>query len=421
MVYTHLSATQLSEIDLGAPAGRASLAAIFGEVLRDGMAAQEEEKRKAAEDKKNEKKKKKDEAAKAGVFSPQAAEKQRRKEECDAVRKKREEQKKKEEERKKLPLLALEAYGIPSELAYIGAKNTIKHIVNSSIPRGSEWGKLSRKEQKEVMSKVKDAFRNGADLDETWLADKISNSLSQARYHDRMKIRAYLDDQENFRNLKRPVQFSEELWNNCYPLEVQIRCCKALHAAEQKLKKAKEAGKTVNDLKALEQRVATHQQTVDEVGKCPKKFILAVHRVVGRPKVTHRVGQSGLPGLKAAFYKKYRRRINMKEIEIGMEHGKKRLFELTDEALASEEDSDEEEEEEEEEEVSSDLEDQRSRHPQTSRVVDSTLGVTPLRAPLVIVPEPSSRRRRRSKSHDQSANARARTRGRCPRGDPGRP
>ncbi|CAM6099189.1 unnamed protein product [Calypogeia fissa] len=231
MVYQHLSAAQLSEIDLGAPEGRASLAAIFGEVLRDGLEAREEEKRKATEEKRNERRRNKEEQAKVGVLSPQAAEKQRRKEERDQVRKRREEQRKKEEDRKKLPLLALEAYGNPSELAYIGAKNTIKHIVNNNIPRGCEWGKLAREEQKRVMGKVKDAFQNGGDLDETWLADKISNSLSQARYHDRMKIRAYLNDLSNFRNVRRPVQFNEELWNSFYQLEVQIRCNKALHTA----------------------------------------------------------------------------------------------------------------------------------------------------------------------------------------------
>ncbi|CAM6089752.1 unnamed protein product [Calypogeia fissa] len=75
MVYQHLSVAQLSEIDLGAPEGRASLATIFGEVLRDGLATREEEKRKATEEKRNERKRNKEEQAKVGVLSPQAADK----------------------------------------------------------------------------------------------------------------------------------------------------------------------------------------------------------------------------------------------------------------------------------------------------------------------------------------------------------
>jgi len=41
--------------------------------------------------------------------------------------------KKKEEERKKLPLITLAEEGIPIELAYIGAKNTIRHIVSTNF------------------------------------------------------------------------------------------------------------------------------------------------------------------------------------------------------------------------------------------------------------------------------------------------
>ncbi|CAM6089753.1 unnamed protein product [Calypogeia fissa] len=201
-----------------------------------------------------------------------------------------------------------------------------------------------------------------------------------------MKIRAYLNDLENFRNVRRPIQFSEELWNSFYQLEVQIRCSKALHTAQKKLKRAKEAGKTADDLKPLEQQVETHQQTKDEVGNCPKKFILVADRVVGRPKVTHMMGQGGLPGLKAAF--KYKRKIMAKEMEIGTKHGKKHLFELTDAALASEEDSDEEDSDEEDSDeedsddeedsadVSNELEERSSQRHEASFVADSIAAST---------------------------------------------
>ncbi len=58
---------------------------------------------------------------------------------------------------------------------------------------------------KRVINQVKGAFRNGGDLDSQWIADKISNSMSQARYHDKMKICAHLRDLNVYRNLERPL------------------------------------------------------------------------------------------------------------------------------------------------------------------------------------------------------------------------
>ncbi len=40
---------------------------------------------------------------------------------------------------------------------------------------------------------------------------------------------------------------------------------------------------------------------VDEVGDPPLKFLKAVERVKTVPNTTHRLGQGGIPGLKAAF------------------------------------------------------------------------------------------------------------------------
>jgi len=54
-----------------------------------------------------------------------------------------------------------------------------------------------------MINQVKGAFRNGGEFDSQWIADKISNLMSQARYHDRMKIRAHLRDLNVYRNLER--------------------------------------------------------------------------------------------------------------------------------------------------------------------------------------------------------------------------
>jgi hypothetical protein len=56
-----------------------------------------------------------------------------------------------------------------------------------------------------VINQIKGAFRNGGEFDSQWIADKISNSMSQARYHDRMKIRAHLRDLNVYRKLERPL------------------------------------------------------------------------------------------------------------------------------------------------------------------------------------------------------------------------
>jgi hypothetical protein len=52
--------------------------------------------------------------------------------------------------------------------------------------------------------------------------------MSQARYHDRMKIRAHLRDLNVYRNLERPLQFSEYIWNVFYQFEVQLKAARQL-------------------------------------------------------------------------------------------------------------------------------------------------------------------------------------------------
>ncbi|CAK9226187.1 unnamed protein product [Sphagnum troendelagicum] len=172
--------------------------------------------------------------------------------------------KKKEEERKKLPLITLAEEGIPTELAYTGAKSTIRHIVSTNFARGVEWGTLSKAEQKKVINQLKAA-----------------------------------------RQLKEII---EQL---------------------AKAKKARELGRSDRDLKALEVKLAECQSVVDEVGDPPLKFLKATERVKLVPPTTHRLGQGGIPGLKAAF-------ITAAEMTMGQEHGKEHLFEHVDALLASE-------------------------------------------------------------------------------------
>jgi hypothetical protein len=72
--------------------------------------------------------------------------------------------KRKEEERKKLPLIILAEEGIPTEMAYTGAKSTITHIVSTKFARGVEWGSCTKTEQEKVINQVKGAFQNGEEL-----------------------------------------------------------------------------------------------------------------------------------------------------------------------------------------------------------------------------------------------------------------
>jgi hypothetical protein len=168
MVVDHLKASELFVIDIRAPKGLASLTAILGQALQAGLTAGEaqrdEEARKAAEAKAAQKKRKRDERATTRALSPRIVEKKRRKDERDAIRKEKLDLKKKEE-RKKLPLITLAEEGIPTELAYTGAKRTIRHIVSTNFARGVEWGTLSKVEQKRVINQVKGAFQNGGELD----------------------------------------------------------------------------------------------------------------------------------------------------------------------------------------------------------------------------------------------------------------
>jgi hypothetical protein len=320
MVADHLRASELFAIDTRTPERLASLTAILGQALQAGLAAgeaqREEEARKAAEAKAAEKKIKRDERATTRALSLRTLEKKRRKDERDAIRKEKLDRKKKEEERKKLPLITLAEEGIPTELAYTRAKSTIRHIVSTNFARRVEWGTLSKVEQRRVINQVKGAFRNGGELDSQWIADKISNSMSQARYHDRMKIRAHLRDLNVYMNLERPIQFSEDIWNAFYQSKVQLKAARQLKEIIEQLAKAKkaresgrsdrdlkarESGRSDRDLKALELKVAKCQSVVDEVGDPPLKFLKATERVKLVSPTTHRLGQGGIPGLKAAF------------------------------------------------------------------------------------------------------------------------
>ncbi|CAM6066564.1 unnamed protein product [Sphagnum tenellum] len=179
MIVDHLRASELSAIDTRTPEGLASLTAILSQALQIGLTAGEaqrdEEARKAAE----------------------------AKEKLDL---------KKEEERKKLPLITLAEEGIPTELAYTGAKSTIRHIVSTNFARGVEWGTLSKAEQKRVINQVQ---------------------LKAAR------------------QLK---EITEQL---------------------AKAKKAREFGRSDRDLKALELKLIECQSVVDEVGDPPLKFLKA--------------------------------------------------------------------------------------------------------------------------------------------------
>jgi hypothetical protein len=237
MVANHLKALELSAINTRTPEGLASLTAILGQTLQAGPTAGEaqrdEEARKAAEAKAPENKRKRDERAIIGAFSPKNFKKKRRKDERDVIKKVKLDLKKKEEERKKLPLITLAEEGIPTELVYTRAKSTIRHIVSTNFARGVEWGTLSNAERKRVINQVKGTFRNGGELDSQWIADKISNSMSQARYHDRMKIRAHLRDLNVYRNLERPLQFSEDIWNAFYQSKVQLKAARQLKAIRQ--------------------------------------------------------------------------------------------------------------------------------------------------------------------------------------------
>ncbi|CAK9200262.1 unnamed protein product [Sphagnum troendelagicum] len=369
MVADHLRASELFAIDTRTPEGLASLTAILGQALQAGLATgeaqREEEARKVAKAKAAEKKRKRDERATSGALSPRTLEKKRRKDERDAIRKEKLDLKKKEEERKKLPLITLAEEGIPTELAYTGAKSTIRHIVSTNFARGVEWGTLSKADQRRVINQVKGAFRNGGELDSQWIADKISNSMSQARYHDRMKIRAHLRALNVYRNLERPLQFSEDIWNAFYQSEVQLKAARHLKEITEQLAKAKKArksGRSDRDLKALELKLAECQSVVDEVGDPPLKFLKAAERVKMVPPTTHRLGQ-GLFGIPFAMriasqrcFKwrlvrkgtmlfvsqtasqdtRYKRKITAAEMTMGQEHGKEHLFEHVDALLASE-------------------------------------------------------------------------------------
>jgi hypothetical protein len=144
------------------PEGVASLIGVLSKAVTQGMVAgqakQLEEARKAAEDKAAEKKQKRYERGRTGDLSPKSVEKKRRKEERDAIRKENRRAREREEERQKLPLITVGEEGVPTVLAYQGARGTIRQIISSNFPRGAQWSAIDKKEQKRVIGAVKAAF-----------------------------------------------------------------------------------------------------------------------------------------------------------------------------------------------------------------------------------------------------------------------
>ncbi len=80
---------------------------------------------------------------------------------------------------------------------------------------------------------------------------------------------------------------------------MQLKAARQLKEIIEQLAKAKKARELGR--KALELKLAECQLVVDEVGDPPLKFLKATERVKLVPPTTHRLGQGGTPGLKAAF------------------------------------------------------------------------------------------------------------------------
>jgi hypothetical protein len=125
--------------------------------------------------------------------------------------------------------------------------------------------------------------------------------MAQARYHDKMKIRAYLKELIVYRNLQRPLQFLEDIWKAFYQIEVQLKVAQMLKESTKQLAKVTKARRPDRDLKALEKKLDEHQVVVDEVGNPLAKFITLAERVKNTPNTTHRLGQGSILGLKAIF------------------------------------------------------------------------------------------------------------------------
>jgi hypothetical protein len=74
-----------------------------------------------------------------------------------------------------------------------------------------------------------------------------------------------------------------------------------LKAVTEQLTKANIYIRPKQNIKALEEKVAEAQAVVKDVGNPPPKILKAAERVKSLPNTTHRLGQSGIVGLKAAF------------------------------------------------------------------------------------------------------------------------
>ena len=75
-----------------------------------------------------------------------------------------------------------------------------------------------------------------------------------------MKIKAHPNDLNVWRDLQRPLEFFEDIWNAFYKSKVQLKAMNLLEIAKDQEKRAGEAGKFGHDLKEVEAKVAACQR-----------------------------------------------------------------------------------------------------------------------------------------------------------------
>jgi hypothetical protein len=269
----------------------------------------EEERRKEKEEKKR----------KAAIpleqLSPVARERvlvKKQKEELKAARRA---EKEREKKREAMPLLDLTPAGAPASGSYFEFRSNLAMVIKANFQRWECWattgdGKPRTEEDKQrVIEQVRDRWRNGARISAKVISDRIRDSLTDKRNHQRELMRKYLASKdvmmltpEEIREKGPPSdgKINGECWARWIDEEIQMKYwLKKNQLTEdikaQELQLSKEPSIDGEEkLVELRMRLSVTNRLASKVGNPPHKLIVGIARARARgTAATHRLGQGG--------------------------------------------------------------------------------------------------------------------------------
>ncbi len=277
--------------------------------------------------KEGERKKREEKKRKASIpleeLTPVAREKALRKLQKEQQKTLRAAEKEREERRKRMPMLDLTDAGAPCPSSYFEFKTNLQQVLKANFRKWEMWSRTgdgkprSEEEKSRIIEQVRDRFRNGARIATKVLVDRISNSLTDKRNHQRQQIREYLTSgaafmltPEELRERGPPSdgKIDKECWDRWLDEEIQMKYWikrENTLAEQEKLKglhAENPSPETEEKLNLLATKIAMLSRSLTKHGDPPRVLTNAWHRARKRGShATHHLGQGGTRRFRGEF------------------------------------------------------------------------------------------------------------------------